>query len=191
MPRTASLALVGFVLSGCTPMDGHLWADREAITPGSLSVLEGVYEYSGQRRQCANPDGSLCRVSFSDAIEFGLQESASVGADSSARLEIRVQDPRHIAVHVRSGQRTVYEETLEGRVTANGYFTLSTRTRVRLTPAIVLWALRRNFVRLGVTEDGTLLVERDASSVVFVTVLPAFGGEVVTSDSFARVEDDG
>ena len=184
------LAFIGLTLAGCTPRGGHLWLDRKPIQPGSLGTLEGVYIPVGEHRQCFTPDGTPCRVSFADAIGDEHHGSRHAQTDTAARLEVRVLDPHHVAVSVRSGGRPVYEEVLRGEVGPDGYFNLATESRAQLTPALVAWTLRRSFSRLGQSDAGDLLLERDVSAILFVTVMPAFGGWDVSSYSFTRISPD-
>ena len=184
---TFAFALTSLALSGCAPTSGHLlWTDRQPIQPGSLEALEGIYASVGEYQQCSTPEGGPCRVAFDNAI--GGRPFGSTRADTTSRLEVRVLDPNRVSVSIRAQGRLIYEEVLRGHLGADGYFHLATESRARLTPAVIAWTLRRSFSRLGRSGSGALLLESDVSAILFVTVLPAFGGWHASSYSFERVD---
>lgn len=188
-PRSLVLFLLVGLLTGCagnsTLVEDRTGMERIPLSRDTAEPLGGTYAYVGVPQLC-NTD---CDRGFFEALHRMLpteEEAPDFGPD--AILTLSVEEAQFVRAVVTVDGEAVYEEVLRGEVNKEGDFAVKARVWLNAPLGPILWAYRSERAWLAIREDGSLWVGQYGHGVLFCIGLPAFGGGVVGSYVFERVE---
>ena len=162
------------------------WDERRPLSEENLTALEGLYSDNSEEGSSA---GLFAELNFDSAPSGAASDHAAAGGE--VRVELKLQDERHLTATLYRGEDAVAMQRFSGKLSEEGYFELARQLDARARWYTLLfggWVLRDQKVQLGLSAQGDLLMNTSTGGAVFVIfALPIFGTNWYGQHVFPRL----